>query len=84
MAIKQEIIDEFLSGYKTSEGHLGDNGIFKELKKALQERALSAELSAHFGYEKGDLKGRKTGNSRHTLSATLQARTKIFIGVGRD
>ena len=42
MAIKQEIIDELLSDYKNPEYPLGEGGIFKELKKALLERALSA------------------------------------------
>ncbi len=65
MAIKQEIIDELLSDYKNPEDLLGDGGFFKELKKALLERALGAELSDHLGYEKGDVKGKKSGNSRN-------------------
>jgi len=65
MAIKKELIDELLSDYKTPDDLLGADGIFKELKKALLERALSAELSDHLGYEKGDPKGHKSGNSRN-------------------
>ena len=65
MAIKQEIIDELLSDYKDPEDLLGEEGIFKELKKALLERALNAELSDHLGYDKGDPKGRQSGNSRN-------------------
>lgn len=86
MAIKQEIIDELLSGYKNPEDLLGDDGIFKELKKALLERALSAELSAHLGYEKGDLKGRKTGNSRngHGSKRLTGEDGEMTISVPRD
>ncbi len=47
MAIKQELIDELLSDYRNPEDLLGEGGIFKELKKALLERALNAELSDH-------------------------------------
>lgn len=65
MAIKDEIIDDLLSNYKSPEDLLGDDGIFKQLKKALLERALNAELDDHLGYEKGDLKGRDGGNSRN-------------------
>jgi len=65
MVIKQEIIDELLKDYKTPEDLLGDAGIFKALKKALLERALSAELSEHLGYEKDDPQGRNLGNSRN-------------------
>ena len=69
MAIKQEIIDELLSNYKNPEDLLGDEGIFKQLKKALLERALNAELDDHLGYEKGDAKGRNNGNSRNHCPA---------------
>ena len=65
MVIKAEIIDELLSDYTDPEDLLGDGGLFKELKKALLERALSAELRDHLGYAKGDPKGKKTGNSRN-------------------
>jgi|GEM_PF-925760 len=64
MAINQKIIDELLSEYKHPEDLLGDDGIFKKLKKALLERALNAELRDHLGYEKGDIKGQKSGHSQ--------------------
>ena len=65
MAIKQEIIDELLKDYKTPEDLLGDDGLFKALKKALVERALNAELTNHLGYAPHESKGRKSGNSRN-------------------
>ena len=65
MAIKREIFDELLADYQNPEDLLGDDGIFKQLKKALLERALNAELDDHLGYEKGDVKGRNKGNSRN-------------------
>jgi len=65
MAIKQEVIDELLKDYKTPEDLLGEDGLFKALKKALIERAMSAELTDHLGYEPHDVKGRKSGNSRN-------------------
>ena len=65
MVIKQEIIDELLKDYKNPEDLLGEEGLFKALKKALIERAMDAELTDHLGYELHDPKGRKTGNSRN-------------------
>jgi len=35
-----ELLDELLSDYETPEDLLGDEGLFKQLKKALLERAL--------------------------------------------
>jgi transposase-like protein len=47
----------------------GENGLFKELKKALIERALGSELTEHLGYEKGDPAGRGSSNSRNGTSS---------------
>ena len=65
MPIKPEHLDELLAGYEKPEDLLGEDGLFKQLKKALLERALGAELTHHLGYEKGDPVGRGTGNNRN-------------------
>ncbi len=65
MPIKSEHLDELLAGYEKPEDLLGEDGLFKQLKKALLERALGAELTHHLGYEKGDSAGRGTGNNRN-------------------
>jgi putative transposase len=67
--ITPELLDQLLSGYTTPEDLTGEQGLFKQLKKALIERALGAELSEHLGYEKGDPAGRGSGNSRNGTSA---------------
>jgi len=86
MAIKQEIIDELLSNYKNPEDLLGEGGLFKELKKSLLERALNAELSDHLGYEKGNTKVKKTGNSRngHGSKRITGEDGEMLISVPRD
>ena len=38
--LRPELLDELLSDYETPEDLLGDEGPFKQLKKALLERAL--------------------------------------------
>jgi hypothetical protein len=65
MPIKPEHLDELLSGYEKPEDLLGEDGLFKQLKKALLERALGAELTHHLGYEKGDPAGRGSDNHRN-------------------
>ena len=86
MAIKQEIIDELLKDYKNPEDLLGDDGLFKALKKALVERALNAELTDHLGYEAHDPKGRKPGNSRngHGAKRITGEDGNMTIAVPRD
>ena len=78
MPIKPEHLDELLSGYEKPEDLLGEDGLFKQLKKALLERALGAELTHHLGYEKGDPAGRGTGNNRNGTSAMTASVTLLM------
>jgi putative transposase len=65
MALDKELIDKLLEGYQKPEDLIGENGLLKQLTKALVERALSAEMTHHLGYEKNDPDGRGSGNSRN-------------------
>lgn len=65
MAIDKELIDKLLGDYRSPEDLIGENGLLKELTRALVERALNAELTHHLGYEKHDPAGRGSGNSRN-------------------
>jgi putative transposase len=68
MAIDNELIDNLLKGYKKPEDLIGENGLLKQLTKQLLERAMSAEMTAHVGYEKHDATGDNSGNSRNGTS----------------
>src|SRR5438874_5570589 len=68
MALDKELIDKLLAGYQKPEDLIGENGLLKQLTKALVERALNAELTHHLGYEKNDPDGRGSGNSRNGKS----------------
>jgi len=65
MEIKNELIDELIKGYQKPEDIIGENGLLKQLTKALLERAMNAELTHHLGYEKHDPAGYGSGNSRN-------------------
>jgi putative transposase len=84
--IAPELLDQLLSGYSKPDDLLGEDGLFKQLKKALIERALGAELTEHLGYERGDPAGRGSGNNRNGVSAktVLTDDGEIEIGVPRD
>ena len=51
MAIDKKLIDQLLTDYKKPEDIIGENGLLKELTKAILERALQAEMTDHLGYE---------------------------------
>jgi putative transposase len=84
--IKPELLDELLSGLSKPEDLLGDGGLFRQLKKALMERALGGELTHHLGYEKGDQAGRGSGNSRngHSSKTVLTEDGELDLSIPRD
>jgi len=65
MTINAKLVDELLVDYKKPEDIIGENGLLKQLTKALLERALNAELTEHVGYDKHDPAGYNSGNSRN-------------------
>src|SRR5579864_378893 len=73
MAIDKKLIDQLLTDYKKPEDIIGENGLHKQLTKAVLERALEAEMTEHPGYEKHDTAGQHHGNPRNGKSRkTLQ------------
>ena len=68
MAIDTALIDKLLADYKKPEDIIGENGLLKQLTKAVLERALGAEMTEHLGYEPHAPAGRNSGNSRNGTS----------------
>ena len=46
MAIDLKLIDKLLADYKKPEDIIGENGLLKQLTKALLERAMQVEMTA--------------------------------------
>jgi len=69
MEMDKGLIDKLLADYEKPEDLIGENGLLKQLTKALVERALQAELTTHLGYEKHDPEGHNSGNSRNGSSS---------------
>ena len=84
--IKPEILDELLAGVSSPDDLMGDAGLFRQLKKALMERALGGELTHHLGYEKHDPVGRGSGNSRngHSSKTVLTEDGELDLAIPRD
>ena len=83
MTLKVKMIDELLKEGKTKEDIFGENGLIKQFVKSVLERALQSELTTHLGYEKHDIKGKNSGNSRNGVSTkTIQGefgQTEIVV-----
>ncbi|MCX2967122.1 MULTISPECIES: IS256 family transposase [Gordonia] len=65
----------------------GPDGLLKALTKSVLEAALDEELTEHLGYDKHDVAGRNTGNSRNgtrTKRVLTDACGQVPIEVPRD
>ena len=56
---------------------IGQNGILKQLTKALVERALQAELTDHLGHGKNELVANEAGNTRNGRSKKPSRATSV-------
>ena len=85
-ALPIELIDSLLADYKKPEDLIGENGLLKQLTKALVERALHAEMAEHLGHGKNEPVENVTGNTRNgTSQKTLQGDFgKLPIDIPRD
>ena len=86
MATRDELLDELMKNYKKPEDLIGENGLLKQLTKALVEKAMKAEMTNHLGYDKHDPTGKQSGNSRNGNSKkTIKGEFgNLEIAVPRD
>jgi len=88
MAIEKELLDRLFAdyNYKKPEDLIGENGLLKQLTKALLERALQTEMTVHLGHEKHGEIAIKGGNARNGKSVkTIKGEFgKLPIEVPRD
>lgn len=85
MAIKNEILDELLKG-KDPKTVLTSAGLFGELKKALADRMLSAEMEDHLSAEAQDGAAIDVGNHRNGYSkkTVLTDAESVELSIPRD
>jgi putative transposase len=85
-AIKTELLEQLLKSVEKPEELLGPDGLLHQLKGALMERMLEAELTSHLGYEPNDPKGRGAGNSRngHSTKTVETESGPVQIRIPRD
>lgn len=84
--IPQELLDELLADYEWPEDPVGPDGLLKQLFGRLVETAAGAELTDHLGYERGDVDGRGSGNSRNGTSpqTLLTDHGEVPVAMPRD
>jgi putative transposase len=81
MAIKKDILDGLLAG-RDPKAVFGKDGLFDELKKALAERVLNAELDEHLEGEAAE--GKANHRNGHSKKTVLTETSKIDVRIPRD
>ncbi len=83
MAIEKELLDQLLAGRDPGEVFAKDE-LLDDLKKALSERILNAELDEHLGEEReaaGGAANRRNGVSKKSV---LTGTSKMTLSIPRD
>src|SRR5258707_13256146 len=86
MTIRRELIDELLKDYAHPQDILAEDGLLKQLTKAVIERCLETELDTHLGYPKQARAGTTTSNRRngHSQKTLKGEQGQVEIEVPRD
>ncbi len=68
--LRQEWVDELVSGCRTEADLFGPEGVFTKRKGAVMSRLLEAEMTHHLGHERGQPRrssNARNGHSRRTV-----------------
>ena len=85
-AIPQALLDHVMANYKKPADLIGENGMLKQLTKAVIEAALNAEMNQHLGHPRYGTVDNATGNVRNGQSTKRLTGDfgEIQIAVPRD
>src|SRR5262245_36832537 len=81
MAIEKELLDQLLAGRDPNEVFAKD-GLPDDLKKALSERILNAELDEHLDGER--VEGSANRRNGHSKKSVLTGTSKMTLSIPRD
>jgi putative transposase len=78
-ALPNDLIDRLLFDYKNPEDLIGENGLLKQFTKAVIERVLQSEMTAHLGHDihapvTNETRNARNGKSNKTLKGHDGAR----------
>ena len=83
MAIEKELLDQLLTG-RDPQDLVAKDGLVDELKKALSERLLNAELDEHLVGDAGWVAGNHRNGASKTTMLTGTSRVTLEIPRDRD
>jgi len=82
--LKQEWIDELVSGCRTEADLFGPEGVFTKLKGAVMTRLLEAEMTHHLGHERGQTRRGTNARNGHSRKTVHTETGSVVVHVPRD
>lgn len=82
--LKQEWVDELISGCRTEAELFGPEGVFTKLKGAVMSRLLEAEMSHHLGHEHGQARRGTNARNGHSRKTVHTETGSVVVNVPRD
>ena len=85
-AIPQTLLDHVIATYKKPSDLIGENGLLKQLTKAVIEAALNAEMAEHLGHDRHGAVSNSSGNvgNGHSAKTITGEFGEVEIAVPRD
>jgi len=81
MAIEKDVLDQLLAG-RDARDVFGKDGLVDELKKALSERILNAELDEHLDGE--SVEGENNHRNGYSKKSVLTGTSKVALSIPHD
>lgn len=82
--LKQEWVDELISGCRTESDLFGPDGVFTRLKGALMSRLLEAEMTHHLGHERQQPRRGTNARNGHSRETVHTETGSVLVHVPRD
>lgn len=85
-AIPQALLDHVITHYKKPADLIGENGLLKQITKAVVEAALNAEMQQHLGHGRHGAVTNGSGNVRngHSVKTLTGEFGQVDVAVPRD
>lgn len=82
--LRQEWIDELISGCRTESDLFGPEGVFTRLKGAVMSRLLEAEMTHHLGHERNQPRRGSNARNGHSRKTVHTETGSVVLNVPRD
>ena len=82
--LRQEWVDELISGCRTEGDLFGPEGVFTRLKGAVMSRLLEAEMTHHLGHERQRPRSGTNARNGHSRKTVHTETGSVLVHVPRD